>query len=94
MVTVLPALVRPNVEIAVRRKVFLAQARTVSPNRTFKVRPAPRTYVRYRRMAEKVQERLKEAGLQPRDLMDVHQFIWETLRPKGQEILSDIQSGF
>jgi len=94
MVTVLPALVRPDQDIAVRRKVFLAQARTVTPNRTFKVRPAPRSYVRYRRMAEKVRERLVEAGFQPRDMMDVHQFIWETLRPKGQEILSEISSGF
>lgn len=92
MTTVLPALVHPDKYVTVRTKVFRAQARTVAPKRSFRPNPAARSYIRYNGVAEDVLGRLKEAGHEPADLMDVYQFIWETLRPKGVEILADIKA--
>lgn len=92
MTTVLPGLVHPKDYVTVRTKVFRAQARTVAPKRSFRPNPAARSYIRYNGVANEVRKRLTEAGHEPRDLMDVYQFVWETLRPKGVEILSDIRS--
>ena len=45
-------------------------------------------YERLANMTKEVKERLETAGLKPRDMLDVTDFMWATLRPMAQrEIL-------
>ena len=92
MATVLPALVLPEEHVCVRRKAFRLQARSVAPDARVGKHPSPRGYKRARRIAKKTRAQLVENDFEPRDLFDVRQFIWETLRPKGQETLDDLRT--
>ncbi len=90
MATALPALVHPEREVAVRWRVFRAQAHEVSPGLFVRRVPTPAGYEQARAIARATWEQLKEEGLEPRDLLDVREFIWETLRPKGQQIQANL----
>jgi hypothetical protein len=50
-------------------------------------RPDGETYVAYLSMAQAVRNHLAEAELPPKDLLDVHDFIYETLRPAARKLL-------
>jgi hypothetical protein len=41
-------------------------------------------------MAQRLMAHIKQVGLQPRDMMDVYEFIWLTLRPNGQKTLKTL----
>lgn len=85
MATALPALVHPDLHVCVRRRVSELQARSVKPGTVLSKRPTAIGYRKARRIAKLTQRRLSKAGLEPRDLLDVQVFSWETLRPKGQK---------
>jgi hypothetical protein len=80
LATALSALVEPDSHICVRHSAFIRQAAVIAPTSSYSRRPKARSYRNFRRVARVVRTRLEAAGHQPRDLMDVHDFIWTTLR--------------
>lgn len=75
------ALVHPDEHVCVRPSTFKRQAAVFAPSRVYTARPRRRAYANFRHVARTTRERLEEAGLTPRDLLDVHDFVWVTLRP-------------
>ncbi|MFT5680926.1 MAG: hypothetical protein ACI8RZ_001832 [Myxococcota bacterium] len=87
----LPAALRhPDKHIVIRRRVFQLQARIIRPDAIARRRPTPRGYRRMREVVQDTHEALIEASLQPADMFDVHHFIWQTLRPKGQQLHQEL----
>ncbi len=85
--TVLPALVHPQQHVSVRRSAFLRQAGSIAPSARYSKRAKAGSYRNFRRVAVRVRERLNAAGHEPRDLLDVHDFVWTTLRSSALEHL-------
>ncbi|MCB9553181.1 MAG: hypothetical protein H6705_15140 [Myxococcales bacterium] len=89
LATVLPALVHPGEHVVIKQSVFRKQAQWMAPRLSCGKVPNAGLYERLRRMAIAVREKLEAAGHRPRDLFDVYDFIWSTLRPKALQILVD-----
>jgi len=87
IVSALGALVHPKRHTCVRPSVFKQQGTMLINEFSVKRRPSFKTYKRYVEVAQTVFSDLEDAGLQPRDLLDVYDFIWETLRPAAREEL-------
>lgn len=93
LATVLPALVHPEKHVAVKPSVFRKQAQWMAPRLAYNKVPNAGLYERFRRMAVAVKDKLEAAGHKPRDLFDIYDFIWSTLRPKALKTLeTDDQS--
>jgi hypothetical protein len=86
--TALPALVYPQEHAAVRRSAFLRQAGSIAPTARYTKRATVGSYRNFRRIAVRVRDRLKASGHEPRDLLDVHDFVWATLRTSALEHLA------
>lgn len=89
LATVLPALVHPEEHVAVKPSVFRKQAQWMAPRLAYNKVPNAGLYERFRRMAVAVKDKLEAAGHKPRDLFDIYDFIWSTLRPKALKTLED-----
>lgn len=89
MATVLSALVHPDRHVVVKPSVFRKQAEWMAPRLPYNKLPNAGLYERFRRMAVAVGEKLAEADHPPRDLFDVYDFIWSTLRPKALKLLDE-----
>lgn len=87
--TALLALTHPHKEVAVRRSAFIRQAGSIAPTGAYTRKPKPVSYLSFRRVALGVQTRLEAAGHEPRDLLDVHDFIWTTLRKSALDHLKE-----
>jgi hypothetical protein len=87
LATALPALVHPEEHVCVRHSAFRRQAAIFGPSRLYSRRPKRTSYENYRRVAQATKERLEDEGYSPRDLLDVHDFIWVTLRPSARKVL-------
>jgi hypothetical protein len=85
--TALPAIVHPDRHVSVRRSAFARQAGSIAPAAKYGRKPRVGSYRNYRRVAMGVKKRLIDAGHEPRDLLDVHDFIWATLRKSALEHL-------
>jgi hypothetical protein len=88
MATALPALVEPNEHVCVRHSAFIRQAAVVAPTSKYTRRARVGSYRNFRRVAQGVRARLEAAGQEPRDFLDVHDFIWTTLRSSAIEHLA------
>ncbi len=73
---------RPSEHICVRASIFGRQAQWMAPRLVKERQVSGRLYERWLSMAKAVGEELKEAGLTPRDLLDVYDFMSETMTPK------------
>lgn len=82
------ALWQPNKHVLVRRQVLDLQARSIHPAK-IPSRPSLAGYRRARRTARGVRDKLIALGLAPGSLLDVHAFVWETLRPKAQRLAAE-----
>ena len=82
------ALLRPSEHICVRPSSFRKQAMWMAPRLNFVGTPSAKQYVRLLQMSRSIESKLKDAGLEPRDLMDIHDFIRQTLRPAAIKLLS------
>ena len=84
MLTGLLALAHPERHVCVRRSAFERQAKLLSVpgKRTRKV--CVEAYQSYRAMAEAIRDELTERGRAPKDMFDLHDFIWLTLRPAAK----------
>lgn len=85
--TALLALSNPHEHVAVRRSAFLRQAGSIAPTGNYTRKPKVSSYKSFRRVAVGVKKRLEGAGHEPRDLLDVHDFIWATLRKSALDHL-------
>jgi hypothetical protein len=78
--TALPALVHPDEHVSVRRSAFARQAGSIAPTARYSRKAKVSSYRNFHRVAIGVKERLEAAGHKPRDMLDVHDFVWTTLR--------------
>ena len=85
--TALPALVHPDEQVCVRRSAFVRQAASIAPLARYTKRAQYRSYKNFRRVAFAVRKRLQAEGHEPRDLLDVYDFVWATLRNAALEHL-------
>lgn len=85
--TALPGLVHPATHTVVRHSAFIRQAASIAPTARYSKRAKVGSYRNFLRVAQGVRTRLSEAGHEPRDLLDVYDFIWTTLRKSALEHL-------
>lgn len=78
--TALPALYYPEEQVCVRRSAFNRQAASIAPRGRYSRKARGGAYRNYRRVAFAVRKRLQASGHEPRDLLDIHDFVWATLR--------------
>lgn len=78
--TALPALVHPDRHVSVRRSAFARQAGSIAPTARYSRKAKVTSYKNFRRVAIGVKKRLEAAGHEPRDMLDIHDFVWATLR--------------
>lgn len=84
------ALLSPLEHVCVRPSTFRQQALWMAPRLKHASRPNAAAYRRYRAMAHELRNKLTEAGLPPADLLDVHDFIYETLRSSVRDEVFEI----
>lgn len=85
--TALSGLVHPQNHVVVRRSAFLRQAGSIAPTARYSRRATVASYKNYRRVGMGVRERLAALGHDPRDLLDVYDFVWTTLRTSALDHL-------
>lgn len=83
LATSIPALARPDRFTAVKRSTFRRAAAWLAPNLTIDAAPAGHVYRRVQDMISTLTRLLAEAGLRPRDRLDVFDFVQLTLCPKA-----------
>ena len=84
------ALVHPAEHVAIKPSIFRDQAQWMAPSMPYDAHPSPGAYERFLKMATEVSNRLEREGLSPVDLLDVYDFVWTTLRPKGRKKLEEL----
>lgn len=89
MATLFAAAIHPTEHLFVKPKTTDLQAEWMAPGITMTKLPNGPTYERLREMAMKMGERLGRKNLAPRDLLDLHDFMWETLRPKARKTIAE-----
>lgn len=87
LVTAIAGLVDPEHHTCVRPSVYTQQGKMLLPNFQADKRPRFAVYRRYLHMARTIEDELGEAGFSPRDLLDIYDFVWETLRPAVRDEL-------
>lgn len=85
LTTVILGSVHPEEHLVVRERVLSLQSEWMAPGLSVSTRPMGLLYERLLAMAKGVRDCLKDEGLAPRDLLDVHDFIWVTLKPAGKQ---------
>lgn len=77
--------VHPEEHVVVRGKVLALQCAWMAPGLSVSDNPMGILYERLANMTKEVKTRLEAAGLKPRDMLDVTDFMWATLRPMAQK---------
>jgi hypothetical protein len=81
LITAFAALVHPEDQICIKPSVFQQQARVLAPGLTLERRPNYVQYEHMRTLAESITHELLARQRPPQDWMDVHDFVWATMRP-------------
>lgn len=84
LATSIGGLVHPREQTCVSPSAFRDQAKWTAPRLEHSPTPQAAAYERLLAMVRSIQEELKAAGLVPCDLLDVHDFIRETLSPSAR----------
>ncbi len=84
LVTALPALVLPNDHVCVRPTSMREQLKQLAPTLTLERWPSGAQYSSLLGVATRVQDKLKEAGEKPVDLLDIYDFVRLTTRPAAK----------
>jgi hypothetical protein len=84
------ALLAPHKHLCVRPSVFGVQGKIVMPRFNAPKRASEAAYQRYLDVARLVEEELEALEHPPLDLLDLHDFVWMTLRPAAREELERI----
>ncbi len=85
VISTLRALLRPHAEVPIRPSVFALQAKALAVTISAAKTPSSRAFASYIGLASHVREWLVAHEIPPKDLIDVHAFIWETLRPAARK---------
>jgi hypothetical protein len=80
--TALPALVFPGEHVLVELASFRKQLKALGAKGTLVARPSGTGYARCANAARVIASKLAESGEVPEDLLDVHDFVRFTLKPK------------
>jgi hypothetical protein len=88
MITLLPALHRPDDMVYVRSSVYRRQADILGMPVPVGAMPSGRGYTQFRDVARRVRESLIEAGHAPKDMWDVYRFVWLTMSPRSDASLA------
>jgi len=91
LATVFLGAVHPTEYVVVREKVLELQSEWMAPGLGISERPMGILYERLREMAARVKEELTNEDLEPRDLLDVLDFMWATLRPKSRNRILEMR---
>lgn len=91
LATVLPALVRPDEHICVHPSTFRKQAASLKPELDLPKEVSALAYEGSLQLARATRAALSDKGLEPADLLDVRDFVWQTLRPSAKNILEDAE---
>lgn len=91
LLTGLRALVRPQHDVCIRPSVFFDAVQVVAPHRARKAAPQGAAYEGLAAVARELLGQLRAAGEAPADLLDVHDFIWETCRPSAAPLLERVR---
>lgn len=83
------ALLHPDDHMCVRPSMLRAQAKNIMPRHAPGRQPNADDYARCLEVAMTVRKQLTEADLAPRDLFDVTDFMWATLRPAVKDDLQN-----
>jgi hypothetical protein len=86
LATLLPALHQPARHAFIKPKLLQEQAGALSMTVNYQPMPSGAVYGEFLAVLEAVDRKLREAGLVPRDLMDVAAFVWTTLAPIKVEV--------
>jgi len=86
LVTTLLALVQPEQHVCVRPSSFRKQATSLAPHIRYQKIPTAKLYVRYQKMANDLKAKLAENELNAKDMIDIHDFIWNTMRPASKKL--------
>lgn len=86
--TTLLALYRPLTDVPIRPSVFGLQAKALAITISAGTTPSARAYRSYAALACHVRDWLVAHEIPPKDLIDVHDFIWATLRPAARKRIS------
>jgi hypothetical protein len=81
LVTAFAALVDPDNHVCVKPSVVQQQAKVLAPNLVLQRRPSHGEYELVRGLAQSITEELNARELVPKDRLDIHDFIWATIRP-------------
>jgi hypothetical protein len=92
LATVYLALFKPREHICVKTRTARAQAACLGREITISSQPNAQTYKRLLAVTLDVEQRLKDAGLHPRDLLDVYDFMETTLSPKSLKRIQAMSS--
>ncbi|MEZ4441204.1 MAG: hypothetical protein R3B72_19040 [Polyangiaceae bacterium] len=92
LVTAPLALCFPETMIGVRSSILREQAKNCTSEPLLESRVEGRVYPTLVDLAGMVRDRLQATGHEPRDLMDVYDFMWLTLRPAARKVLAELTS--
>jgi hypothetical protein len=81
LVTAFAALVHPEDHVCVKPSVFQQQAKVLAPNLVLQRRPNHAQYELMCTLSDSITDELKARELTPQDRLDLHDFIWATIRP-------------
>ncbi|MFT5355584.1 MAG: hypothetical protein ACI9KE_002803 [Polyangiales bacterium] len=77
--------VHPEEHVVVRGKVLALQCAWMAPGLSVSDNPMGILYERLANMTKEVKARLEAEAFEPRDMLDVTDFMWATLRPMAQK---------
>ena len=90
LATALPALLDPEMYLAVKHASFHREASWMAPSLPFDRVPSAGVYRRLRRMGQALKGTLVEAGLTPRDMLDVTAFVRIVMRPRNMRLVPEL----
>lgn len=89
LATLFLAAFAPEKHFVVQPKTVERQAEFMAPGLRAGTRPMGVLYERLLGMVHSTRERMLDEGLAPRDMMDVREFMWLTLKPKARKWISE-----
>lgn len=92
LTTVFLGLVHPDTHVCIRPSSFRSQAAWMAPRLTVGNTPSASVYTRLQGMTKLVREKLIDDMQEPKDMVDVHDFIRLTTRPQAAKILSKLRA--
>ena len=92
LLTALRAVVNPDSDVCVKPSVFTKQALSIDPSLSKKPRLNGANYNRWVALARELRSLMAGAGLEAKDMLDVYDFAWLTLRPSAADLYEEARA--